>query len=181
MQSIQHQINFVDAYVEILAQEEIINKQPIKVRKVNVQELLEDLLVKRKSVLEAKNIALTFNLKYSRIRLKVSNTLLSQALGYLIDNAIKHAPENSKIEVSTEKHRGKLILQVRDYGIGFDSRQAETIFSKFQPVQLEGNYAPTTGIYLTSQIIERFGSKIIAESDGINKGAKFILELKLQR
>jgi K+-sensing histidine kinase KdpD len=181
MQSICHQINFVDAYVEILAQEEIINKQPIKIRKVNVQELLDEVKLKRQAILDEKNIELSFKIKYPRIRLKVSNTLFLQALSYLIDNAIKHAPENSKIEVTTEKHRGKLILQVRDYGIGFDSRQAESIFSKFQPVQVEGNYAPIPGIYLTSHIIERFGSKIVAESDGLNQGARFIIELKLQR
>ena len=181
MQSVQQQINFVNTYVEILAQEEIINKQPIKVRKVNVQELLEEVKLKRKAALEEKNLQLTFSLKYVRIRLKVSNTLFLQALGYLVDNAIKHAPENSKIEITTEKHRGRLVLQIRDYGIGFNARQAEKIFSKFQTVEAEEAYSPITGVYLAGQIIDRFGGSIVAESDGLNQGAKFIIELKLQR
>lgn len=181
IQSVNQQINFVDSYVEILGQEDLINKQPIKIRKVNVQELLDEVKTKRKAILEAKDISLTFNLKYSRIRLKVSNTLLLQAYGYLVDNAIKHAPHGSKIEISTEKFRGKLIFQIKDYGIGFDGRQAEKIFSKFQHGETEGSYSPTPGVYLTSQIIERFGGTIVAESDGIHQGAKFIIELKLQR
>ena len=181
IQSVQNQISFVNSYVEILAEEEIINKQPIKVRKVNVQELLDEVKLKRKADLDAKNLQITFSLKYARIRLKVSNTLLLQALGYLIDNAIKHAPANSKIEVTTEKHRGKLVLQIKNYGVGFNSRQAEKIFSKFQAVEAEDSYAPITGVYLAGQIIERFGGTIVAESDGFNQGAKFIIELKLQR
>ena len=180
-ESLHKQINFVNNYVEILAQEELINKQPIKVRKVNVQELLDEIKLKRKAALEAKNIQLTFNLKYARIRLKVSNSLFFEALGYVIDNAIKHAPENSKIEVTTEKSRGKLVLQVKDYGIGFNARQAEKIFSKFQTLEAGDSYAPLTGIYLAGQIIERFGGSIVAESDGLNQGARFIIELKLQR
>lgn len=181
IESLHQQLNFVDSYVKILGQEEIINKQPIKVRKVNVQELFDEVKLHRKETLDAKNIQLTFKLKYSRIRLKVSNTLFLQALGYLIDNAVKHAPEDSKIEVTTEKHRGKLVLQIRDYGVGFNARQAEKIFSKFQTVEAEDGYAPVPGIYLAGQIIERFGGSIVAESDGFNQGARFIIELKLQR
>lgn len=179
--SVSQQINFVNSYVEILAQEEIINKQPIKVRKVNVQELLDDVKKKYQSALDAKNISMTLSLRYSRIRLKVSNTLLMQAYGYLVENAIKHAPEGSKIEITTEKFRGKLIFQIKDFGIGFDARQAEKIFSKFRPVENAGAYSPTPGIYLTSQIIERFGGTIVAESDGMDQGARYIIELKLQR
>lgn len=182
MHSVQRQISFVDTYVELLEQEEVISKQPIRVRKVNVKELLDEVKLKRISLLEAKKITLNFSLKYVRIRLKVSNTLLLEALGHLVDNAIKFAPEGSKIEVSTEKHRGKLVIQIRDYGIGFESREADVIFNKFLPMtdNKEG-YIPERGIYLTQQIIERFGGTIVAESDGKNQGSKFIIELKLQR
>lgn len=182
MQSLSKQISFVDNYVQLLEQEEIINKQPIRVRKVNMKELLEEVKLKRHAVLQAKNIALNFSLKYVRIRLKVSNTLLLEALGHLVDNAIKFAPEGSKIEVSTEKHRGKLIIQIRDYGMGFDSREAEMVFNKFLSIaDHQEGYVPERGVYLTQQIIERFGGTIIAESDGKNHGAKFIIEMKLQR
>lgn len=180
--SVNKQIDFVDAYVQILEEEELINKQPIKVRKVNVQELVDEIKAKRVSILDSKNITLTTSLKYSRIRLKVSNTLLLQALGYLVDNAIKDAPENTKIEIKTEKHRGKLIIQIRDYGIGFNTLEADTIFSKFLYFnKSREGYSPITGVYLAGQIIERFGGTIVAESDGKNLGAKYIIELKLQR
>lgn len=182
LQSVQKQIHFVDTYVQLLEQEELINKQPIRVRKVNVKDLLDDVKLKRNAILQAKNIALTFNLKYVRVRLKVSNTLLLEALGHLVDNAIKFSADSSKIEISTEKHRGKLIIQIRDYGIGFQSQEADVVFDKFLSLnENKGAYVPEQGIYLTQQIIERFGGTIVAESDGINQGAKFIIELKLQR
>lgn len=182
IQSVNKQINFVDTYVHLLEQEDIINKQPIKVRKVNVKELLDEIKLKRHAILEAKNIKLNFSLKYVRIRLKVSNTLLLEALGHLVDNAIKFAPDNSKIEVTTEKHRGKLIFQIRDYGMGFETRDADMVFNKFLSMgENKGGYVPEQGVYLTQQIIQRFGGTIVAESDGINSGAKFIIELKLQR
>lgn len=182
VQSLKQQINFVDTYVELLVQEELINKQPIKVRKINLQELFEEVTLKRKSQLEAKKIKVNFKITISKIRLKVSNSLLLQAFVYLIDNAIQYAPEDSKIDIYTEKNRGKLLIQITDYGIGFEPAQAEDIFSKFRLLnENKTDYAPGTGVYLASQIIERFGGSIVAYSDGENRGARYSIELKLYR
>ena len=180
--SLQQQIKFVDTYVELLVQEELINKQPIKVRKVNLEELFEEVKLKRKVQLESKKISINFKLTISKVRLKVSNTLLLQALGYIVDNAIKYAPEGTKLDISTEKKRGKLQIQIKDFGIGFDPRQADEMFSKFHLLnQNKAKYDPGAGIYLASQIVERFGGSMVAESDGINRGARFSIELKLYR
>lgn len=182
VQSLKQQINFVDTYVEVLVQEELINKQPIKVRKVNLQELFEEVKLKRTAQLEAKKATINFKITIFRVRLKVSNTLLIQALGYLVDNAIKHAPEGTKIEMSTEKNRGKLMIQISDNGLGFETRQADEIFSKFHLLsERNTDYVPSTGVYLASQIIERFGGTITAESDGANRGVRFTITLKLYR
>lgn len=182
VRSLKQQINFVDTYVELLVQEELINKQPIKVRNVNLQELFEEAAQKRKTQMEAKNISVNFKITIYKIRLKVSNTLLLQALGYLIDNAIKYAPEGSKIDIYTEKNRGKLLIQIKDYGIGFESAQADDLFSKFRLLnEDESDYAPGTGVYLASQIIERFGGSLVADSEGKNRGARYSIELKLYR
>lgn len=182
VQSLKQQINFVDTYVELLVQEELINKQPIKVRKVNLQELFEEAALKRKAQLEDKNITLNYRITVSKMRLKVSNTLLLQALGYLIENAIKYAPEGTKIDLYSEKNRGKLLIQITDHGIGFEPGESEDLFSKFRLLNASKlDYAPGTGVYLASQIIERFGGTLTATSDGKNRGVRYSIELKMYR
>ena len=182
VQSLKQQINFVDTYVELLVQEELINKQPIKVRKVNLQELFDEAMLKRKTQLQTKNITINNRITVSRVRLKVSNTLLLQALGYLIENAIKYAPEGTKIDLYSEKNRGKLLIQITDHGIGFEPGEAEDLFSKFRLLNASKlDYAPGTGVYLASQIIERFGGTLTATSDGKNRGVRYSIELKMYR
>jgi signal transduction histidine kinase len=180
--SLKGQINFIDTFVELLVQEELINKQPIKIRTINLQELFEEVKQKRKIALEVKNIKINFKIAVSKTRLKGSKTLFLQAFGYLIDHAIKCAPENSEIDILTEKNRGKLLIQVKDAGIGYENLLSEQFFSKLNLFkENQASYASSTGIYLTGQIIERFGGSISAESKGINRGTLFLIELKLYR
>jgi K+-sensing histidine kinase KdpD len=160
----------------------LINKQPIKIKTINLQELFEEVKQKRKIALEVKNVKINFKIAVSKIRLKGSKTLFLQAFGYLIDHAIKCAPENSEIDILTEKNRGKLLIQVKDAGIGYENLLSEQFFNKLNLFkENQASYASSTGIYLTGQIIERFGGSISAESKGINRGTLFLIELKLYR
>ncbi|CAM4118175.1 sensor histidine kinase KdpD [Flavobacterium antarcticum] len=108
--------------------------------------------------------------------------LLQKIFHYLFDIALKYAPLNSEVEVTVEKVNNRLMVHVKDAGLGFESGQAEQIFTTFNSVSAnEEDYAPGIGLYLTRQIIERFGGTIIAESAGLNRGVTFTVELKLYR
>lgn len=180
--SMNQQLNFVDTFIELEKQEALLNAEEVKVRKVNMESVFSEVKRKFKSKLEAKNIEFIIDNNIQDVRVKVNRKLLNQAVEYLVDNAIKFSTDASKIEVSIQKERGRLLIYLRDHGIGFEPNQANQVFTKFNAVFDEKDeYVPGIELNIARKIIERFGGTIIAESGGKNKGVVLSIEMKLYK
>ena len=109
-------------------------------------------------------------------------SLLKQVLTNLIDNAIKYSRtrDPARIEIGCAgEEAGRVILFVRDNGVGFDMQYADKLFGVFQrlhrPEEFEG-----TGIGLATvrRIVGRHGGRVWAEG-ALNEGATFYVTLEL--
>ncbi|HTL37324.1 MAG TPA: ATP-binding protein [Kofleriaceae bacterium] len=93
----------------------------------------------------------------------------------LIGNAWKftaHTP-NPHVEVGSERRDGELVFYVRDNGAGFDMAYADRLFTPFQRLHSDRDYAGTgIGLATVRRIVERHGGRIWAES-ATGKGATF--------
>lgn len=97
----------------------------------------------------------------------------------LLDNAVKfsQAAKPPIIEIGARSEADKLILWVRDNGIGFDMKFHDRIFDIFQRLQRAEDYPGTgIGLALARKAVQRMGGKIWAES-APGAGATFFLEL----
>lgn len=63
--------------------------------------------------------------------------LLRRVLENLIDNSLKHAPDESTIRVEARADEGEIAIRVRDQGRGVSPEYREKIFEKY--VQIEGS------------------------------------------
>jgi PAS domain S-box-containing protein len=109
-------------------------------------------------------------------------SLLKQVLTNLIDNAIKYSRtrDTARIEIGCAGEEARrVILFVRDNGVGFDMQYADKLFGVFQrlhrPEEFEG-----TGIGLATvrRIVSRHGGRVWAEG-ALNEGATFYVTLAL--
>lgn len=176
------QLRFVDAFTEMMKEEALINAEQVKIRKLNMESFFGELKRKSSTKLAKKNIDFNLAIPVSDVKLKVNEKLLEKAYQYLLENAIRYASDNSKIEVSIEKVQGRMLIYFSHQGLGFESGQCETIFMKFNPdTDEKEEYVPGVGLYLTRKIIERFSGSITAESNGPDKGVTFTVELQLYR
>jgi PAS domain S-box-containing protein len=105
--------------------------------------------------------------------------LLRQAYSNLISNAVKYTRtvENARIAFGFLKEDGKVLLSVKDNGIGFDNKYADKAFEVFYRLHKEDKYAGSgVGLGIVKRIINRCGGEIWAEGK-VNEGAVFYMTL----
>jgi signal transduction histidine kinase len=97
---------------------------------------------------------------------------LKQAVGNLLDNAIKFSPHGSFVLLRVALEDARLCCEVYDQGEGMLADEAERVFDPFFHADRVGEErAPGAGLGLpvAKQIIEAHGGKIWAESPPKNQ------------
>ena len=100
---------------------------------------------------------------------------LALALTNLIGNAVKHAPQESAIEVSVRGDGEGAHFVVRDHGSGFPPEDAAHLFEKyFRSVTERQRKVPGSGLglYIVRTVVERHQGRVAARTVPDN-GAEF--------
>lgn len=107
---------------------------------------------------------------------------LHQVLGNLITNAIKFTPSGGTVAVRLEVARGRALISVRDSGIGLDPAFLPHAFERFRQADT-GSARQHGGLGLGLAIVQHLsrlhGGDVVAESEGLNRGATFTVSLPL--
>jgi signal transduction histidine kinase len=110
----------------------------------------------------------------------VQEQLFTQAIRNIIGNAIKFSSEGKGIYISCRQEKEQISITIQDEGLGFLPADMKKIFNRFTSAGKKGTRGETStglGLYLSKKIVERHGGKLIAFSEGINKGATFTIVL----
>jgi signal transduction histidine kinase len=103
----------------------------------------------------------------SDIVVRADANLLEQVIGNLISNAIRFAPDNSRVAVLIGRAAdGEALLSVTDQGPGIAQEEQELIFQKYYSVEASGEqkHLRGLGLYFVRQYIEEIGGKVTVES-----------------
>jgi two-component system sensor histidine kinase KdpD len=113
--------------------------------------------------------------------IRVDFVLIKQALGNLLDNAMKFSPAGAPIELRACRAGGELLVEVIDAGVGIPVTNLERIFDKFYRIRQRDRQAAGTGLGLSiaKALIERHGGRIEAESAGEGQGSCFRVRLPI--
>ena len=126
---------------------------------------------------------LSFLPTVERLVTRVDPRRMEQVLSNLISNAIKYSPEGGAIEITIaeDTERQKVLLSVRDHGIGIPAQQQEQIFQRFMQAEnahIHGIEGTGLGLYLCRALVERHGGRIWCESvEG--RGSTFFIALPI--
>lgn len=104
---------------------------------------------------------------------------IQQVLYNLLDNAIKFSHNNSKIKITTEEKNDKVIVSIKDNGIGIPKDSINKVWERFYKTDVSrGKDKKGTGLGLsiTKEIINAHGENInVTSTEGV--GTEFIFTL----
>lgn len=96
-----------------------------------------------------------------------------EALGNLLDNAIKYSHQGGNIEISVTEYEMFVSVNVKDYGIGIREEEQAQIFERFyRSREAEGERGVGIGLYLVREIAVRQSGYVKVKSEH-GKGSIF--------
>lgn len=107
---------------------------------------------------------------------------LRQILYLLLSNAVKFTPHAGIITVSAVKAEQRVEISVRDQGVGIEAENLEKVFNAFfQEMAGRSDKSPGIGVSLclVKRMVELHGGRVWVESEGRNKGCRFVFTLPL--
>ncbi|GAB6990040.1 sensor histidine kinase [Paenibacillus pini] len=154
------------------------NEMKIIMGRVNLKELLQEIMLNLWTKAEKRNIELRLNSEDRPIVIGDANRL-KQVFLNLIDNAIKFSHEDSAIDLIVHEENGKIITQVCDTGIGIDEEHLIRVKDRFFQVNpLNGGTG--LGLAITQQIVELHHGNMIMQSK-LEEGTTVIVTLPLPK
>ena len=109
---------------------------------------------------------------------------LVQVLSNLLNNASKYTPEELGIEVGATSGDGRLVLSVRDQGIGMEPGLSPHVFDLFTQAKRSSDRAQGglgLGLALVKHLVELHGGSVACESPGLGQGSSFMVSLPLMQ
>ncbi len=105
---------------------------------------------------------------------------LRQLVAILVDNAIRHAPSGSRVDVRVRTDGGDAVVVVEDQGPGIRAEDLPRVFDRFYRGAGAPGGGTGLGLAIAAWIVERHGGRIAAANrDG--GGARFTVRLPLVR
>jgi two-component system phosphate regulon sensor histidine kinase PhoR len=145
----------------------------------NIHDIISESIMQNASLLNSKHVKLNQSPEAKNMFAKVDRFHFMNVLSNLIDNAIKYNEHEIKIDISTRNSGDKIILSVKDNGIGISKEHQRFIFDKFFRVtekDLHTTKGFGIGLSYVKQTVELFGGNISVTSE-LHKGSEFIITL----
>jgi signal transduction histidine kinase len=142
-------------------------------------ELIQDVTQKFRLAAEEHNIHFLSGPMDGLPLVRADIGLIERVFENLIQNALRHTPENGTITVSAVNENGKITVLVSDTGSGIRPEDIPHVFDRFYGTargRQEATSSVGLGLAITKKILDLHGSDITVEST-INVGTTFIFTL----
>jgi CheY-like chemotaxis protein len=177
---IQRNVELAARLIDDLLDLTQIESGRLKIEKsqVDVHRCIESALDVCQMAFDDKNIAIRTELAATRTVVVGEFARLNQAFWNVIKNAAKFTGVYGHVTITTRNEPGRLIIEVRDDGMGIEPARLDSLFGAPGPIKPQPT--PTgvgLGLAISRAIVEGHGGEIHAESAGKGTGSVFRISL----
>lgn len=154
---------------------EISKPMEMKIKRLNLVELVKNFLEAQQKVAEKRNVKINFTAQSSRLDIMGDEKKIRQALMNLFNNSMESMPKGGEFNVNLYVKGNFACIDIHDTGNGILKGHLEKIFDPFFTTKQTGT---GLGLYITKSIISHHKGKIKVDSDG-KSWTKFIVEIPM--
>lgn len=152
----------------------------LKIEPTNVINFVNDAIDNNKKLAEQKSIIINFEPLENLPLVSADKEKATWIVSNLISNAIRYSYDNTTIELNTVVKGNKLIIFVKDSGIGIDPKYMPRIFDKYFRVPGTEKEGTGLGLAISKEFVEAMGGTIDVKSE-LGEGSEFIIALLIFR
>lgn len=161
------------------------NKVQLQRQRLELNELLCRAVEDHRSEFESTGVHLEHEPGPDQIWVEADWNRLAQAVGNLLQNAVKFTPRGGRVTLSlvADPIHGQAVIRIADTGVGMTERMLACLFQPF--MQAETSLARSKGglglgLPLVKGLVELHGGTVEATSEGLGRGTEFLLRLPLK-
>lgn len=147
----------------------------------DINEIIRKCALSSEVQCDKKNLTIELNLYNGSMFVHADETKIQQVIYNLLDNAIKFSTPSTSIKIETVRKNNKLMVSIRDHGIGIPKDALDNIWNRFYKSDLSrGKDKKGTGLGLSivKEIIQAHDQSINVVST-VDVGTEFIFTLDL--
>lgn len=160
----------------------ITGKLKIEVQPVSFASITEGVINSLRPAVDARQLQLETSIDPAAGPILGDPARLQQIVTNLLSNAIKFTPNGGRIDVNLERGDSCVRLEVRDSGVGIAAENLPYIFERFRQVDssnVRAHGGLGLGLAIVDYLVRQQAGTVAAESEGVGKGATFIVEFPL--
>jgi len=143
--------------------------------------MVDDVFKVMQNIAKEKKISLNNNVR-DEVLMKANINRMKQLIMNLVDNGIKYNVQNGSVSVDGYREDGKVVISVKDTGIGIPSAHIPRIFERFYRVdkgRSRGMGGTGLGLSIVKHIVNLYNGEIKVNSV-VGEGTEFIVKIPCQ-
>jgi signal transduction histidine kinase/ActR/RegA family two-component response regulator len=161
----------------------ITGKIRINPSQVDLSNVVEMAIEGIRPAADAKRVTVDVDLEREHAILRGDGERLQQVVWNLLANAVKFTPKGGHVLVRLRAVESDLELTVQDDGAGISPDFLPQVFESFRQSDISASRSHGglgIGLSIARHIVELHGGSVRAESNGVGKGATFVVRLPIR-
>ncbi|MCT4592908.1 MAG: cell wall metabolism sensor histidine kinase WalK [Anaeromicrobium sp.] len=169
---------------DILTLSDIENRSSnTRKEEINVKSSVEEVFFLMKRIGEQKNVECDLEISSSISSIYGNRDWFKQMLINLIDNGIKYTNENGKLYIKVYEKYNKIIISIKDTGIGIPKEDIPRLFERFYRVDKARSRkvgGTGLGLAIVKHIVLSFKG-VISVNSIVGEGSEFLIKLPTRK